>query len=198
MLVKSRYKHFSDERLFASVKRGDATAFDELYQRYSYRLLHYLVRMLGGNEARAQDLLQDVFLKVIEKRALFTEARSFSSWIFTIACNRCKNEYRSRDIRSEVEYNETGSKATRSEFESDIFDQLEWRHFYNELHNVLKLFDDDQRSAFLLRFQDNMSISEIALIQNCPEGTVKSRLHYALKKIARYLKAFNPNASEVI
>jgi len=81
---------------------GEEAAFDELYNRYSKRLLVYFYRMLGRNEEKAQDFLQDFFLKLIEKPHLFSSKNRFSSWVFTVASNMCKNEYRRLKVRNQV------------------------------------------------------------------------------------------------
>ncbi len=85
------------------IQWGDTAAFDELYQRYSQRLLYYFYRMLGGDEDRAQDFLQDLFLKIIEKPNQFVSKQRFSNWIFTVTHNMCKNEYRRLSVRQVVE-----------------------------------------------------------------------------------------------
>ncbi|MDP7122228.1 MAG: sigma-70 family RNA polymerase sigma factor, partial [Candidatus Marinimicrobia bacterium] len=75
------------------------SAFDELYARYSSRLFHYFYRMLGGNPEKARDFLQDIFFKIVENPDRFHTGNRFSSWVFTIAHNMCKNEYRRLDVR---------------------------------------------------------------------------------------------------
>ena len=66
------------------IQRRDISAFDELYRRYSHRLLRYFYRELGGDEGKAQDFLQEIFLKIVEKPELFDTERRFSSWIFRL------------------------------------------------------------------------------------------------------------------
>ena len=98
-IFKKRYQQFSDEHLMKLIQGGDASAFNELYDRYSKRLLHYFYRMLGQKEDKAQDFLQDLFLKVIDKTDFFDTDKNFSTWIFTVAYNLCKNEYRKMAVR---------------------------------------------------------------------------------------------------
>ncbi len=101
-ILSRKLKACSDEELMESVKVGEETAFDELYNRYSKRLLVYFYRMLGSNEEKAQDFLQDIFVKIIEKPHLFGSKNRFSSWVFTVANNMCKNEYRRFKVRNQV------------------------------------------------------------------------------------------------
>ena len=198
-LFKHKYKKLSDERLMELIQRRHASAFDELYERYSRRLLLYFFRELGGDEEKAQDFLQDIFLKIVDKPGLFDTGRRFSTWIFTVAYNMCKNEYRRLEVResaqdvliadaasddSEGEYHQPERNADQRKFEKTLLAELE------------KL-DDGHRSAFLLRHQQSLSIKEIGEVLGCSEGTVKSRLFYTTRKLASKLKAFNPYLSEV-
>jgi len=181
------------------IQRGDASAFSELYDRYSKRLLFYFYRELGGDEEKAQDFLQEIFLKIVEKHALFDTEKKFSTWIFTVAYNMCKNEYRRLEVRKIVENNvemEAISHDNESEYHQ-VEKQTDQKMFERALLAQLEKFDDGHRSTFLLRYQQNLSIKEISEVLACSEGTVKSRLFYATRKLARKLKAFNPYRIEV-
>ena len=181
------------------IHRGDTSAFDELYHRYNQRMLLYFFRELGGDEQKAQDFLQEIFLKVIEKHALFDTERKFSTWIFTVAYNMCKNEYRRQSSRASVEISaEMDEVLLMSEGESpQAEDKLDQGAFQKALYSELEKFEDGQRSTFLLRYQQNLSIKEISEVLSCSEGTVKSRLFYTTRKLAKKLQAFNPYKAEV-
>ena len=97
ILGKRHYKNSSDEQLIELVQQADVSAFDEIYQRYGQCLLFYFCRMLGGDKAKAQDFLQDLFIKIIDKKN--SPVQNFKSWIFTIAHNMCKNEFRNKKAR---------------------------------------------------------------------------------------------------
>src|ERR1700744_1321657 len=90
----TKYSLMNDQELMFHLQQGEASAFDELYTRYSKRLLGYFIRMLNFDKEKAQDSLHDVFLKIIEKPEQFDRTRSFKSWVFTIAYNTCKNHYK--------------------------------------------------------------------------------------------------------
>ena len=187
----------TDEQLMAGIKQGDTSAFDALYMRYSKRLLNYFHRMLGGSDEKAQDFLQDIFLKLVEKPDLFDGPR-FSTWIFTIAHNMCKNEYRRLSVRQEAATQ--GLIAEAMTPPSSIPDQadrrLDHQTFSRALCEALQSLGAGQRQIFLLRHQEHFSIKEISDIVGCSEGTVKSRLFYMTKKLAGKLKAFHPKAAE--
>ena len=102
-LFRSSLNSCSDEDLMMQVKDNNAAAFEELYNRYSDILLHYLYKMLGGSETQAQDFLHDIFLKIIEKPYLFDQSKKFKTWVFQIAHNKCKNEYRRKYVRNQTQ-----------------------------------------------------------------------------------------------
>jgi len=198
-LFRHRYKKLSDEKLMELVQRSDTSAFHELCDRYGRRLLLYFFRELGGSEEKAQDFLQDIFLKIVEKPGLFDTRRRFSTWVFTVAYNMCKNEYRRLEVREDFQ-----NSATADEASSDgagghhqIEQHIDRERFEKALSEELERLDDGHRSAFLLRHQENLSIKEIGEILGCSEGTVKSRLFYTTRKLASRLSAFNPYLTEV-
>jgi RNA polymerase sigma-70 factor (ECF subfamily) len=197
MSADYEYKQLSDEKLFSLVKNGTNAAFDELYDRYSRRLLHYLLRMLQGDESRAQDMLQEIFLKILNKRNQFDDQQKFSAWVFAIAHNLCKNEYRFLSSHNEVSLEAANTMADTTAESYLISEQIDLQIFRKQLLQFIYSIPAAQRSVFLLRFQENLSIPEIARIMNYPSGTVKSQLHYILRKIAEHLKVFDPYKSEV-
>jgi RNA polymerase sigma-70 factor (ECF subfamily) len=134
--------------------------------------------------------LQEVFLRIVDKAGNFNPDQRFRNWVFSMASNLCKNEYRRLQARQQTtndpdideqpgDYNDPDAKIDQRDLQSAIFKEL------------LKI-DDEQRETFLLRFQQQYSIKEISEIQQCPDGTVKSRLHNTTRKLALKLKAYNP------
>lgn len=168
-------------------QNGDSAAFDYLYIRYNKRLLHFAFRMLNNNLELAEDILQDVFMKIAEKPFLFHVEREFKPWVFAIAANACKQQYRKpvtlsvEDENLDVNYDQLKTP-----------DQLDFAAFKIALKQELQVLTYEHRCTFILRFQENLSIKEISEIMECNEGTVKSRIHYTLKKLAFQLAEFNP------
>lgn len=179
----------SDEQLMELIRRGKSPAFDELYGRYSGRLLRYFHKMLAGDEERAQDLLHDLFLKIVERPELFSPGRTFSTWIFSAAHNMCKNEYRNRQVRRPVDC-EIDELPMESE---GVLEKIDRQSFRLMLGLELEALEEDHRTTFLLRYQEGFSIREIGEVLGCPEGTVKSRLFYTVRRLAGKLQQFNPN-----
>ncbi|MEI8272080.1 MAG: sigma-70 family RNA polymerase sigma factor [Paludibacter sp.] len=169
--------------------QGGQSAFDELYKRYSKPLLNFFFRMLNNDREKAEDLLHDLFLKIIEKPYSFDGTKKFNTWFYTLASNMIKNEYRSRQIRSEHEKQTLAESNEVFELISESFDK---NLFNKHLESELNKMDVETKSIFNLRFVEEMSIKQIAEIINCPEGTVKSRLFYLTKQLSKKLSVYKP------
>ena len=157
-------------------------------------MLYYFYRMLWNDKELAQDFLQDLFFKIIDKPQLFDANRKFSSWIFSVAHNMCKNEYRSKNIRNIIEDLEDADCFINDEVVSN-----ESPYMIEDIFNCLADFDEIHRTAFLLKYREGLSIDEISSILELPKGTIKSRLFYTRKKIQKKLqqKALSNNKSSI-
>lgn len=168
-------------------QEGKQRAFDELYRRYSQRLLHFVYRMLDHREDLAQDVLQDVFSKLAEQPKLFNAQRSFKPWIFTVTANQCRKQFRTPDF---VDPEDVASELPQESL--DMAAMLDGQRFKRALKRELTLLKYEHRCTFILRYQEQLSIREVSEVMECSEGTVKSRIHYTLKHLAVRLKAFSP------
>ncbi len=197
--LMKKYERYSDEKLMTFLQASKPPAFEEIYRRYSRKILYYFYNMLGGDEQKAQDFVHDLFLKIIEKPELFDPGKKFSTWIFSIAGNMCKNEYRRLSVRKA--YREqlpmTDHSQPESEEHSAIDRRLDLAEFKRCVMSELMKWDTGKRNIFVLRFQENLSVKEISQIVGCREGTVKSRLFYLTRKMATCLKDFNPETRRV-
>jgi RNA polymerase sigma-70 factor (ECF subfamily) len=143
--------------------------------------------MLWKDEPTAQDFLHDLFVKLIEGPDRIDSSRPFSTWIYSVAFNMCKNEYRKQNFRKAMNGNWTNGQNV--EFIQSDMDQ---HAFQSQLENLLSQADEDNKGLFIMRYELELTVSEIATILKIPEGTVKSRLFYLKKKLADILKVFNP------
>lgn len=166
---------------------GKDRALGELYRRYSQRLLHFMYRMLHHNEPLAQDLLQDVFMRLVDQPQRFDTSRNFKSWIFTVVANECRKQYRQAPTEDIDDHTSAMPVAHET-----VIAQLENSAFKQALKKELQALSYDHRCTFILRFQEKLDIRSISEIMDCSEGTVKSRTHYCLKHLAGRLSAFNP------
>lgn len=165
------------------VHQGSKAAFTELYTRYSTSLLRYFTRMLWNNRTMAEDFLHDLFLKIIHNPQQFDVNRKFSTWTYSVAHNMCKNEYRKKQNQLRLDGIEV--KYSRDlDRELDIFSANE------KLTRLLETLEDEDKTIFLFRYEEELSIAQISQIVFIPEGTVKSRLFYLRKQLAVELNEF--------
>lgn len=183
---KTDYRDLPDAALMQAIARRQERAFAELYDRYSRPMHRYFFRMLGRDASRADDFTQELFLKIIEKPQLYDPARPFRTWLYTLAINMCKNEYR-RKKPAEIDCSEP---VELDATDPGLPEQLDRELFETNLRLAIDTLGEAQRQCFVLRYQEELSVAEIAAILQCPEGTVKSRLHYALQKVSERLTVF--------
>ena len=187
MIFRRKNKTSSDNGLMQQIVSGDQAAFSELYLRYKDRMYYYFYRMLGNSSEQANDFLQELFMKLIEKPESYNASYSFTTWFFSIANNMCKNEYRRRSVR--LEYLEHEVLEPKLDYLNDSV--LEPEPVIEKVFQTLDQLGEEHRSAFVLRYREGLSIKEVAEILELPEGTVKSRLFYTKKILAgklAYLK----------
>jgi RNA polymerase sigma-70 factor (ECF subfamily) len=177
------YKTHTDEALLLLVAGSDMLAFNELYDRYAQKMFGYFYKMLWKNKELAEDQTQELFLKMVKHAGAFEKGRSFSTWLYSIAHNICKNEYRKAEVRMKHAEAISGP-AIVSEDNPDI------GRFRLAVNRCISHLGDDKRSLFILRFQEQLSVPEISRVMGIPEGTIKSRLFYLLKELKEQLSDF--------
>ncbi len=190
-LFRTDLTGLSDERLMELVVRGDERAFGALYDRYRKKLFTYFHRMLWQDRERAQDFLQELFAKIAQRPDQYDPARPFSTWLYSVANNMCKNEYRREEVRRSARPH---LKAEVDRVDGIHGDGVDRMNFRSRLDAELERLDPDHKVTFVMRYHEDLAIKEIAAAFGCSEGTVKSRLFYTLKKLAERLKEFDPKA----
>lgn len=178
----------SDERLMLAWQAGDAAAFEALYRRYRTRLYRHLAHQCG--DARlAEELYQDVWLKIIAARRDYQPLAKFSTWIFRIAHNRLMDHYRhqGRDALSQYA-DDCEPDALPAPAGSDPAATAENRSTARCLAAALDALPAPQREAFLLAEEGGLTLEEIAQATGTGRETVKSRLRYALGKLRHALE----------
>jgi RNA polymerase sigma-70 factor (ECF subfamily) len=183
LIFRRKNREFTDGELMGQMAAGDQAAFSELYRRYKSRMYYYFFRMLGNSAELANDFLQELFIKLIEKPESYNPNYQFSTWFYSVANNMCKNEYRRLAVRKEFQAMESAEPGLDFIDESSI----EPEQLLEKIFQTLNTLGDEHRSAFLLRYREGFSIKEVAVILQLPEGTVKSRLFYAKKLLAEKL-----------
>lgn len=193
----SRHPSLCRERDAGLVKRsvrGEEAAFAELYRRYDKQLLNYIYRMTGDRE-RAEDLVQETFVRVYRHLGRFDASRRFSSWVYAIAGNLAKNELRNRARRAEFTASALSGEAAGSddgawpleaEDPSPRPDERFRRQVLRQkVEEAVHQLSERLRIVFVLRELQGKSYEDIAEIAELPVGTVKSRLHRARAEFAK-------------
>ena len=186
--LKKRFDSFSDEDLMAELSKGEKLAFDELYNRYAGILFGYFNKMLWRDREKAEDLVHDIFAKIIVNPLAFDVSRSFKTWLFAVACNMCKNEYKRKEVRKNTSIGIDSHISVSSD--TNVFNEVQDRIFMSAFDESLIQLDDKHRDVFTLRHLQGFSLKEIADVLEINEGTVKSRLFYATKQLAEKLKEY--------
>jgi RNA polymerase sigma-70 factor, ECF subfamily len=183
----------SDEALMLAYAGGSSAAFDRLYARHRGGTYRYLLRH-AGNAASAQEMHQDVWLKVVRARDGYTPDARFATWLYTIARHRLVDHWRSqRGIRFTSLQDEGADNALDDLCADDgsALDPLSITidaQCGRRLVEALAGIPPAQRDAFLLHMEGGLSLQEIAALTATTAETVKSRLRYAYKRLRAVLE----------
>ncbi len=182
----------SDEDLMAQFQAGTVTAFDLLVERYRGPLTSYIYRFLRDAEA-CEDLVQETFLRVHRNRHSYRRIARFSTWLYTIAGNLARSEYRQRKHRR-VTSLQTTSRDDET-YEIDVPDETFTPDEHTEgvlqgryVREALAQIAEDFREVVVLRDVQQLTYDEIAQITGLPMGTVKSRINRGRTKLQALLK----------
>jgi RNA polymerase sigma-70 factor (ECF subfamily) len=168
----------SDEALMQRVQRGDDDAFEALFSRYRSRLYGFLLRRVG--DSVADDLFQETWLRVVRSRDRFDPRRRFSTWLFQIANNLARDRGRRLAVRSKAR-GELVDRAQRAEPSPHRAAKPQEDRI--DVAKRIEALPERQREVLLLRYYQQMSEREIAEVVGIPQGTVKSRLHTAIRTL---------------
>jgi RNA polymerase sigma factor (sigma-70 family) len=165
-----------DEELMLAYRGGDAKAFDTLYARHRLRLFRFVLRSVKVRAA-AEELYQEIWMRVIEARASYAPTARFTTWLYTIAHNRLVDHWRRRNLPLDALDEDLPADA------ADPSQELEARQALARFAGALENLPPAQREAFLLHEEGGLSLREIASATSCNEEAAKSRLRYAIAKL---------------
>lgn len=185
----------SDEQLMLAFKSGDARAFSTLVQRHRQAVYNFILRFVGHRQ-RAEDVLQETWLKVVRSSADYQPRAKFTTWVYTIARNLCvdaarKESYRKADSL-DAPVSSDGEGRTLAETVPDDTHSAPDRAAHSVrvrplLAQAVEALPPEQREVFLLREYQGIGFKEIAEVTGVNENTVKSRMRYALEALRRRL-----------
>jgi RNA polymerase sigma-70 factor (ECF subfamily) len=185
------------------LKRQDPGLLDELILRYQHRLLRYLL-YLTSNREMAEDLFQEVWMRVLVRGAQFNGQARFDTWLFTIARNLVIDQRRKRTMSSLDELFEGGSEDDRpmsfevADDEPTPFDRFSNLEDRERIASALLQLDTLHREVLVLRFHEELSLDEIAKVTRSPLSSVKSRLYRGLAAIRPKLERTHPRRQEAV
>ncbi len=179
-------------------QKGDAEGFRRLFHRYSNPLLNYLSR-ITGNRAVAEELVQEVFLRVSRAAGSYEPRTAFRTWLYTIATNVARNEVRKREYSVKMEPIHTrpdpagsGSSGLAGQPETGSPEELAGARKLEEIiQQGLSELPEKQRTALLLSRHHGFSYEEIAGVMNLRLGAVKSLIHRATRNLRGHLESYD-------
>lgn len=193
----------SDEALMEAYQQGDTRAFERLLLKHRRPVYNFLHRQVG-NEALAEDLLQEVFLRIIKGAVNYQRRAKFTTWMYTIARNLCVDNSRRAKHRKALSLdqpvgkNKERDQSTMKDFVADPQPTVERQaiglQLQGQIQVAIKSLNAEQREVFLMREYLNLPFKEIAEIVGCPENTVKSRMRYALEHLRQQLEEYREYA----
>ncbi len=194
--------HLSDEQIFAQYIDGQTQAFDVLVDRYYKQIFRFLVRFTGRQHL-AEDLIQDVFMKVSRSAQTFDQTKKFRPWLYSIAANRARDVLRSAG-RSEKQI---VLQKTDGDMEVSLAHLLPQtsvapdqeviaRETTQKVQVALTDLPEQLREILILAYYDQLPYKEIADMLGIPLGTVKSRLHKAVTTFGQIWKRYEPESTE--
>ncbi len=186
----------SDEQLMLAFKSGDARAFATLVTRHRQPVFNFILRFVGQRQ-RAEDLLQETWLKVVRNSSDYQPKARFTTWVFTIARNLCVDQARKDSYRHTESLDAPVGPAgddgkALGELLPDDAGHAPDRAAHNVrlrplIERALAGLPSEQREVFLLREYHGIGFKEIAEVTGVNENTVKSRMRYALEGLRKKL-----------
>tara|TARA_B100001248_G_scaffold252597_1_gene228938 strand:- start:3360 stop:3944 length:585 start_codon:yes stop_codon:yes gene_type:complete len=183
---------YSDEELISRFQAGDKNAYVELVNRYKDRLTNFVYYFLKDEEL-SEDIVQDTFIKLYEKKHYYKPVAKFSTWIYTIARNLANTELRKKN-RVKITYlsqmnNDMKNYELKSKDQS-LNSKIENEYLLDELHLAIDRLPKNYKTAIILRDIQGLNYEEISIIVGVPLGTIKSRINRARLQLQLDLKIF--------
>ncbi len=172
------------------LERRDPDLLDRLIEKYQHRLLRYLVYLTGSREL-AEDLFQETWIRVLERGHQYDARHEFSTWLFTIARNLVIDHLRRRQpvsLDGLADNDDAAPFDIPATGQASAFDVTVQREQNAQISAGMKKIAAEYREALVLRFQEGMTLEEIAGVTGAPLGTVKSRIYRGLSALEPWLK----------
>jgi RNA polymerase sigma-70 factor (ECF subfamily) len=173
-----------DAVLVERIRSGDRYAFNLLVWKWEKPIYNLALRVLGSEEDAAE-VCQEVFIKAYMHIHEFRGDARFSTWLYRIAINCCHNHLRRRQRQRKLQVQVPDVEGAAAPDAEAVIHQTQ---LVDRIHRALQALPEDQRLVVELRVMHELSVEEVARIMGIPEGTVKSRLYYAVKRLRELLR----------
>ena len=189
----NEYLKDDDVELLLRFKYGDISSYEELLDKYQSPIINFLYR-ITGDKTEAEDLAQEVFLKVYNSRVKYTPRAKFSTWIYTIAKNTALNEIRRKKGIFHLFKKDLNKEGAEEEIPDNrnpsVLNELEKKDVEKIVKNEINSLPQNQKITVILSKYDNLSYEEIAQVMNCSVSSVKSLLNRAKISLKGKLKKY--------
>jgi len=183
----------TDENLMLSYRDGTAAAFDVLYARHKGGLYRYVLRQVNNKQDIANELFQDVWMKLINARVNYQATAKFTTWLYHLAHNRLVDYWRSEKfVKHNIEFDESCESPAQVDEYSDPHNELQKQQMQKQIKQAIAELPEEQRSAILLKEEASLSLAEIAEVTGVSRETVKSRLRYGVQRLRGILQPLRP------
>ncbi|MCK4412411.1 MAG: RNA polymerase sigma factor [Candidatus Eisenbacteria sp.] len=188
----SRSAEPDDAGLLRSVGAGSEPAFRTLFDRWSPRLGRFLFRVAGSRET-GEDLLQEAFVRIVHAAPRFEPRGSVGAWMYRICANLAYSHWRRQRARAAAIPCKPLVLESLPATSAEAPDRMRLsRAFSEDVGRALERLSRNHRVVFLLKAQQGLTYAEIGEILQCPEGTAKSRFHYAVRHLRAALQEWRP------
>jgi RNA polymerase sigma factor (sigma-70 family) len=170
----------SDTELMLRVRDGDLEASRYLYDRYHAHLYNFFLRLCNDRET-SRDMTQDVFFRLLKYRKSYLGCGNFKTWLFRIAHNVSIDFYRQKGRLAAADQDPFQLESQ----EAHPAHEMELRQDITDLRTALEKLSKEKREAIILSKFQHLKCEEIAKIQGCQVGNVKTRIHRAMKELAK-------------
>ncbi|MFI4868000.1 MAG: sigma-70 family RNA polymerase sigma factor [Steroidobacterales bacterium] len=182
----------SDEALMLRYAAGDVRAFEQLYLRHEMKVWRFIYRSVC-NQATADELMQDVWFAVVQAAARYQPSARFTTWLFTLAQHRLIDRHRrSKPLDHELAHEQGDRRIEQlaAPASADPSHQAQSLQHADALLSAVEQLPPEQRAAFLMQAEGELSVEEIAAATGVSFETAKSRLRYARTRLQQILQEY--------
>ena len=172
--------------LVRSARSGNRTSLEELASHF-YKEIFHMVYYRTGSRMDAEDLTQDIFIKMSKNLDRLKDPARFKAWLYRIALNGVRDFHRKKSLLSFFVTTTAAKDTEPSREPNNALDHIMEKEFWHQFHHLTRELSRKEREVFLLRYVDQLGIREIAEILKNSESTVKTHLYRALKKFKQAL-----------